>query len=241
MELILTKAGKIRSKDWNSKRKKYVYKNVTAGYAKGKRNPEDTPVDRILGRLDILCYLQHAVQLEDGFTLRSYFKLIENYPALACLDGYFHDYIEEYKKAPKKNCVMDDVAHIELSEVVDLSEHKDMTSDVQIWVNVSGKDKIDEKQRWALDFTPLSEMLDVPIVLSGCCVTDYKGEKFEIREFKEYTFSFWEFLTSIIDELSFHGTSKDKQGRSDELKKIVKDLDDGKLELAPLFDDKKGE
>jgi hypothetical protein len=240
MELILTKNGKIRSKDWNGKRGKYIYKNVTAGYAKGKHNSEDTPIDRILSKLNILSYLQYAVRLEDGFTLRSYFKLIENYPALQSLDYYFYEYVDEYKQTPKKNCIMDDVSCIEVSNVVDLSEGEGI-SDVQIWVNVSGKDKIIENERWALDFSSLADMLDIPIVLSGCYVTDYKDGEFKTREFKDYAFSFWEFLKSIIDEISFHGSPKDKNDVLEQLKRTMQDICDKKIELVPLFDDKKGE
>jgi hypothetical protein len=238
MELVLTKNGRIKSKEWNGKR--YVCKYITAGYAKVKRSPEDTSVERILSKLDILCYLRHAVELESGFTLRSYFKLIENYPALQSLDYYFFGYVDEYKEAPKKNCVMEDISRIELSNVIDLSEDEGV-SDVQAWINFSGRDKTDENQGWALDFSPLAEMLDIPIALSGCRVNDCTKQNLTTRKYKEYSFSFWEFLMGIIDEISFCGTSKDKKEMLEHLKKMVKDIEDGEAKLVPVFNDQEGE
>lgn len=217
MKLILDK-GKIYIETWNSKKKENQKKFL---------NPKKV--------LNILHYLQYPVALVEGFTLRDLFKTVILYPRLQLIDNYFFDYVDEYRASPDKGCGTDDeIFAINLTKEIELDEDSSYMNDS---ISVDGQG---EKDTYAIDFSPLSELLDLPLNLNNAEVltTSYsstKKTKFAKAEY-EADFTLWEVLHSVIWELSFHGIPKERDKNGQHILEIAKDCACGKVKTVPFED-----
>jgi hypothetical protein len=169
---------------------------------------------------NIFNFFDENVTLEEGFTLRSYFKMVERYPLLQKFDCYFPEYIREYRECPPSGCI-DDLDCIEMTKVVDItvSEKYDLR-DLTVYNDIHGLGK--EDQGYAIEFTPLHEILDVPFKLGNCVEIRYKDE-LESNEY-ETSFTFFEFLKAIIWELSFMGNPNERDASFTKIKEDVKEI-----------------
>jgi len=50
--------------------------------------------------IDPLMFLGHKVELEQGYTLRSFFKMIERYPVFTQLNAFLPECIDQYRGCP---------------------------------------------------------------------------------------------------------------------------------------------
>ena len=129
-----------------------------------------------------LACLGYQVQLEDGCKLRSYFRMLENYPVLGQL-GVFYDHIlDQYRNCPDDGCLWDAFEHLELAKTVEMIGY------------------------------PGSPRLEIYNVFHGVGALRLGRLKHVVFGDNVDTFDFdtvytlFEFIDSIAWELSFHGT-----------------------------------
>jgi len=193
--------------------------------------------------VNILGFLQYSIDLEEGFTLRDYFKLILNFTELQNLDGYFKDFIEEYNKCPDEGCFEDNMPTIQISRLVQITKWNDkdkMKDSIEIYVQVDGSTTEENGIPWSFGFSHLDKLLDTPIILKDTTfyIDDYNMSVQERTEqgFQTYKtdYTLWEFISSIIYELSWYGNPIQRDTKGEELNQITKDIKEGKCELIPM-------
>jgi hypothetical protein len=184
----------------------------------------------------VLTLLQFPIELEENFTLRSYFNLVIKYPALSLIDGFFPGYIEEFFKCPDSGCVEGILSAISLCRVISIEKDQ-----IEFYVSVSGVGKEKDTESYAIEFTPLKNLLDLPIILEEAMVTTIPNStivktpkpKIDTLRYTTY-YSLWDFLHAIIYELSFCGFSEERDAKFDELQTTLKDYEAGKGTSVPI-------
>jgi len=133
---------------------------------------------------------ENSIVLEDGFTLRSYFKIFEKYPILKELEDWIDEHIDEVKKAPEYGCVFKDMpkAYIQLSKNIELDTTRskreifdengnfdfntkniyvvdEKTATVNFDISMIDPES-ENKEHYAIEMSPLKELLDIPIIIN---------------------------------------------------------------------------
>ncbi len=147
-----------------------------------------------------LMLLNSEVELEDGYTLRSYFQMFEKYAVLAKLNSFFSTYLEQYRSSPKSNCVYDGFNYLEFSKTVEMIGFPGKPR-LEIYCSLHG---VYGTEMCDLRSVQLENILDMPLKL-GRLKHIVFGDKVDVFEF-DTVFNFFEFIDGIVWELSFHGT-----------------------------------
>ncbi len=201
-----------------------------------------------------LSLLSYNVELEDGYTLRDYFRMVTYHDNLQALDLYFPPYIEEYEKCPDSGCLEEDMPTLQLTKIIEVTKwdnkpgEESFEDEINDHVNINGSRTDPNEPPWGISFVPLSKILDTPIVLKEAiyCVDDHKRSPGDKKSYDEEiykgNYSLWDFVHSIIYELSWYGTPKETEEKSEELNESVEKVRSGEAELIPfeeVFSDKK--
>jgi hypothetical protein len=152
---------------------------------------------------DPLMFLGHMVELEEGYTLRSFFRLFEKYALLSQLNAFLPDCIEQYLDCPKNHCKSDDIDHLEFNKTVEMIGFPGEPR-LEIYNALRG---VHGKQSCEIKSFRLESLLDLPLKL-GMLKHIIFGDKVDVFEF-ETVFSLFEFIDGIVWELSFQGTPKE--------------------------------
>jgi hypothetical protein len=150
---------------------------------------------------DPLMYLGFGITLEEDYTLRSYFRMIERYAPLAKLNAFFPSYFEQYLACPASGCCDRSIELLELNKTVEMIGFPKEPR-LEIYTALKGRRSEETPEIRSL---PLQSLLDMPIKL-GQLKHILLGDKMDMFEF-ETVFSLFEFIDAIAWELSFHGTS----------------------------------
>ena len=150
---------------------------------------------------DPLMYLGFGIALDDGYTLRSYFRMIERYAPFAKLNAFFPDYFEQYRACPESGCCDGNLDLLELNKTVEMIGFPNEPR-LEIYTSLKGRRGDETPEIRSL---PLPSLLDMPIGL-GRLKHILLGDKVDVFQF-ETVFSLFEFIDAIAWELSFHGTS----------------------------------
>ena len=252
MELILKKGGIIFEKEWvydeNTEMGDYVETEISEYY-----------------ETYLLSILTNVIKLEEGFTVRDWFKILLNYPAYQKLDLYIPFFLKEFNDCPPEGCLNEDFDIIVFQKFVTLDNYeleKEDLYECEIFVDIYGM-SLSGDTHFGLDLSQIKTYLDSPIKLANGFVSktipilkeiknvgekktrrdytyDYKNEEVKIN------YKLFEFLTSFIYEISFYGTPEKRDMREKELFGMVDDIKSGKLKTVPLdldelFKDTEGE
>lgn len=192
--LILQKRGYLSTKNW-----KYNKKTDTGNWE-----------IKTLKTNNILNFLKYEIELEEGYTLRDWFNLIMNYSDLQKIDNYFDSFLEEFKSCPLEKCVSIDMLYLQIRKIIDIEI---LENEMEVYNDFNGLDN--KNVSLGLDFLPLDKYIDTPLKLEKGLVS-YKNN------YKQYKISYtlWDILHSIIWEISFHGTPKE---RGDKERRLLKD------------------
>jgi len=237
--LILEKNGSILIKDWV-----YDEEKDEGGWVTKEIPPDDK----------ILSLLGYNVELEDGYTLRDYFRMVTYHDSLQALDLYFPSYIKAYEKSPDSGCFDEDMPTLQLIKMIHVIKwdnkpgEEDLEDEISDYIDMNGSNPDPKEASWGISFIPLPKMLDTPIILQNAIyfVEDYKippGDKrnYEKDTYKGY-YSLWDFVCAIIYELSWYGTPKETEKKGEEIKESHRQVKSGEAELVSweeVFDDKK--
>ena len=180
----------------------------------------------------ILAYLSYTIELEKGFTVRDYFKIVNKYKLLQVLNNFYPAYIKEFRKCPKTNCKGRDVKAIAIQKVCSTDFGKTYT---YIDVNALRK-KPDEHggTQYAIDFMRLDKMLDLPLTFEPIliCSISKKG-KDDFRHTFPTFYSLWDVVDGLINELSFYGIPFERDNMKKEIISRMEEVRKGTAKLIP--------
>lgn len=146
--------------------------------------------------LSLLCY---QVQLQEGFTLRSFFWMLDHYPVLEKLSDFFPSYQEQCRAHPEADSICDSLDALEFYKTVEMIGVPEKR--LEIYNSLVG---ICQEDRTEIKFMQLTSLLDLPIRL-GCLRHVVFGDQVDIFEF-DTVFTLFELIDGIAWQLSFHGT-----------------------------------
>jgi len=237
MSLFLKKGGFIEEKEWkyNKKLKKGSYKfiQITPEIINYKGFREEK-------LFHVLC---ETVELEEGFTVRDYFKLFINYSSYKVLDPFINSFLIEFHKCPEEGCIDPDkkIHTITFQKYIELDKYdqENKNYNCEIFTSING---LSDEQSYGIDFWALKNYLDIPIkLLNGEYLKNTRIKKEDnTSEFKCITeelnvnYTLFEFLTSLIYEISFYGTPEQRDLKSKDLEETVEKIKSGELKTYPL-------
>ena len=71
-------------------------------------------------RSDALELLSFQIALEKGYTLRSFFQMLDKYTQFAKLNAFFPNYTEQYHSCPEQGCATALVDYLEFGKTVEM-------------------------------------------------------------------------------------------------------------------------
>ena len=149
---------------------------------------------------DPLAFLNHQVQLEEGYSLRHFFRLFDVHDDLKRLSVFAPACLGRYREGPESGCTVDEFDCLELSKTVEMIGFPGRPA-LEIYMSFQG---IRGKNAQELKFFPLERLLDMPVSL-GLLKHIIFGDKVDVFEF-ETVYTLFEFIDGIAWALSFHNT-----------------------------------
>jgi hypothetical protein len=151
---------------------------------------------------DLLVFLTYQVALEEGYALRSYFQMLEQYPLLVKLNAFFPTFLEKYHESPERGCTYPGLDCLELGKNIEMVGFPGKPR-LEIYTTFMG---IQGNEQTEIKSLQIESLLDVPVRLGRLKHVVF-GDKVNIFEF-ETAFNLFEFIDGIAWALSFHGTPK---------------------------------
>jgi hypothetical protein len=151
---------------------------------------------------DPLMYLNYGVELEDGYLLRSFFRMLANNTLLIRLNAFLPDCMQQYHACPQNQCVSAEIEYLELTKTVEMVGFPGEPR-LEIYHSLYG---IRGEETCEVKSQRLESLLDLPLKL-GALKHVIFGDKVDVFKF-ETVFNLFEFIDGIVWELSFHGTPK---------------------------------
>ena len=148
---------------------------------------------------EVLQYLSYQIGLEETYTLRSFFVMLEKYVQLGKLNSFLPTCIEQYLQCPAQGCDSDAIDHLEFAKTVEMVGFPEKR--LEIYSSIHGIRDNDAVEIRSLQLTSL---LDMPLRLGRLKHVVF-GDKVDIFEF-DTVFTLFEFIDGITWELSFHVT-----------------------------------
>jgi hypothetical protein len=153
---------------------------------------------------ELLKVLGFRVELEEQYTLRSYFEMLEKYSLLLELNDFFPVYREQFHDSPKSGCCLAGIEHLEFSKTIEMVGFPGKR--LEIYISLMG---IYGKETSEIKSLQLENLLDLPVKLGRLKHVIF-GDQVDIFEF-DTVYTLFEFIDGIAWELSFHGTPKQCQ------------------------------
>ncbi len=151
----------------------------------------------------LLSTFAKPVELETGYTLRSFFKMLDTYESLVHLNPFFSDLLEQFHKGPTKGCKVDSIRRLVLEKTVEM-------------VGFPGKPRFEiyrsfrghcDGETVSIKEFQVDMLLDMEVRLGKLKHVIF-GDQMDVFEF-DTVFTFFEFVEGIGWELGFHGTPRE--------------------------------
>jgi len=152
---------------------------------------------------DSLMILGCQVELGQGYTLRSFFRMFEKYILLVKLDAFVADCIQRYRECPENHCTSDAIDHLEFYKTVEMIGFPGEPR-LEIYHTLCGVHGTEIQE---IKSFHLESILDMPLKL-GVLKHIVFGDKVDVFEF-DTVFNLFDFIEGIIWELSFQGNPKE--------------------------------
>ena len=147
-------------------------------------------------RLDLLSC---QIALEEAYTLRSFFRMLEKYALFNQLNAFFPTYSEQVQGCPQQGCDAGLLDHLEFGKTVEMIGVPDKR--LEIYNSLFG---VHASQTSEIKSMQLAGLLDVPLKL-GRLKHIVFGDRVDIFEF-DTVYTLFEFIDGIAWQLSFHAT-----------------------------------
>lgn len=150
-----------------------------------------------------LVFLSCVIELESGYTLRSYFLMLEKYPVLSNLGLFFAAHMHRYAKCAAGGCRAEGLDCLEFGKVIEMTG---FPREPAIHVYSSLKGRAGEEYR-ELNRYRLEDILDMPLRLGGLRHIIF-GDKMDVFRC-DTAINLFEFVEGIAWELSFQSGPSD--------------------------------
>ena len=150
---------------------------------------------------DPLAYLSRSIALETGYTLRSFFRLIERHSVLSRLNPFFPECLRQYRASPASGCVWGGWSTLELSKTVEMIGYPGKPR-LEIYISFHGAPADSGSE---LKSVRIEHLLDMPVELGPLKHVVF-GDAVDVFEF-DTVYTLFEVVDGIVWELGFHGTS----------------------------------
>ena len=157
-------------------------------------------------RFDRLDLLSYQIVLEDAYTLRSFFKMLDKYALFAKLNAFFPSYTEQVQDCPEQGCDAGLLEYLEFGKTVEMIGVPDKR--LEIYHSLFG---VHASKSAEIKSMQLASLLDVPLKL-GKLKHIVFGDRVDIFEF-DTVYTLFEFIDGIAWQLSFHATPEHCQLR----------------------------
>ena len=147
------------------------------------------------------------VDLEEGYALRSYFRMLERYHQLTKLNRFIPQQMEEYRECPEGDCRWPEFEALLFTKTVEMVGFPGKPK-LEIYTSLVGDGDTEPVEIRSIR---LEYLLDMPMQL-GRLKHIVFGDNVDSFEF-ETIYTLFEFIDGIAWELSFHGTPKQCQLR----------------------------
>lgn len=147
-----------------------------------------------------LKYLNAGIELERGYTLRSFFRMLKRYPEMPGLNEFSATLVEQVDQSPTSGCEYPGIDCLEMGKTVEMIGFPGKPR-LEIYATFQGRrgDELNEIRSIRVE-----HFLDLPVCLGRLRHVIF-GDKMDLLEF-ETVYNLFEFMEAIIWELSFHST-----------------------------------
>ena len=146
---------------------------------------------------DALEALSFQITLNMGYTLRSFFKMLDKYRLFAKLNAFFPTYAAQYHACPQQGCDAGLLDYLEFSKTVEMIGVPDKRLEIyNSLVGICGSETSEIRSM------QLDSLLDLPLKL-GKLKHIVFGDRVDIFEF-DTVYTLFEFIDGIAWQLGFH-------------------------------------
>ncbi|MCC6292203.1 MAG: hypothetical protein IT164_06115 [Bryobacterales bacterium] len=202
----ITKRG-IQALKWDSEIRQYVEQEIRSG----------------------LHVLRCACHIDAGVTLGDIFHAVEQDRGLAAFleQWSWCDLDAFHAEARKPADAASDLSYIEIAKYFKWDEHEAQETFV-----VSGAGHPDEHgmTRYAIDFTPVNQLVHLPVRLRP--EMEIRKDRKKVGE-APCTFTLLDVLGEIYFEISFYGSPEDRDRQSAQFQESLREVEEGRATLTP--------
>lgn len=146
---------------------------------------------------DALEALSFQITLNEGYTLRSFFQMLDKYKLFVKLNAFFPTYTAQYHACPQEGCDADLLDYLEFSKTIEMIGVPDKR--LEIYNSLLG---ICGSETSEIRSMQLDRLLDLPLKL-GKLKHIVFGDRVDIFEF-DTVYTLFEFIDGIAWQLGFH-------------------------------------
>jgi len=150
----------------------------------------------------VLNLLSSQIALEEGYSLRSFFEMLDKYALFSELSAFFPMYTEQYHSCPETGCDAGFLDFLEFGKTVEMIGVPDKR--LEIYNSLVG---LQASEASEVRYLQLDNLLDLPLKL-GKLKHIVFGDRVDIFEF-DTVYTLFEFIDGIGWELSFHATPEE--------------------------------
>jgi len=151
----------------------------------------------------LLAGLARQVELEEGYTLRSFFRMLESYETLVCLNTFFPDLMDQYRQGPSSGCQTGGIEELVLEKTVEMVGFPGEPR-LEIYRSFTGSS---QGRSVPIKAYQVDMLLDMPLRLGKLKHVVF-GDQVDVFEF-DTVFTLFELVEGIAWELGFHGTPRE--------------------------------
>ncbi len=148
---------------------------------------------------DALDLLSFQIELEEAYTLRSFFMMVAKYTLFARLSAFFPDYADQYHRCPENGCNAGLLDYLEFGKTVEMIGVPDRR--LEIYNSLFG---VQANETSEIKSMQLNSLLDVRLKLGKLKHVVF-GDRVDIFEF-DTVYTLFEFIDGIAWQLGFHAT-----------------------------------
>jgi hypothetical protein len=148
---------------------------------------------------DAINLLSSQITLEERYSLRSFFKMLDKYPLFAKLNAFLPTYREQFHACPEYNCDTGMLDYLEFGKTVEMIGVPDKR--LEIYNSLVGFHAGENSEIRSMQ---LAHLLDLSLKL-GKLKHIVFGDHVDLFEF-DTVYTLFEFIDGIAWQLSFHVT-----------------------------------
>ena len=148
---------------------------------------------------DALNFLSFQITLEEGYTLRSFFEMLDIYASFVKLNDFFPSFTAQYRACPKYGCICETIDSLEFGKTIEMMGFPDKR--LEIYTSFLG---VHDTETLEIKSLQMDKLLDLPLKLGNLKHVVF-GDRVDIFEF-DTVITLFEFIDGIAWQLGFHGT-----------------------------------